>query len=284
MVLLDGKKLSVKVKNELSKKAENLKSQGIEPCLAVILVGDDEASKTYVNSKAKACEACGIKSLVYKLEASTSQNELLALINTLNYDDSVDGILVQLPLPSHINKNLILENISALKDVDGFHPNNVGYLNLGFENGFLPCTPFGIMRLLNEYNINLEGLDTVVIGASNIVGKPMSALLLNAGASVSICHIKTKDLKMYTKNADLIVVAAGCPDLLKADMVKDGVIVVDVGINRVDGKIVGDVDFENVSKKASFITPVPGGVGPMTIAILLENTIKSAQNRLKVKK
>ncbi|TEY00915.1 bifunctional methylenetetrahydrofolate dehydrogenase/methenyltetrahydrofolate cyclohydrolase FolD [Campylobacter sp. US33a] len=284
MVLLDGKKLSIKVKNELSKKAENLKSQGIEPCLAVILVGDDEASKTYVNSKAKACEACGIKSLVYKLEANTSQNELLALINTLNYDNSVDGILVQLPLPSHINKNLILENISALKDVDGFHPNNVGYLNLGFENGFLPCTPFGIMRLLNEYNINLEGLDTVVIGASNIVGKPMSALLLNAGASVSICHIKTKDLKMYTKNADLIVVAAGCPDLLKADMVKDGVIVVDVGINRVDGKIVGDVDFENVSKKASFITPVPGGVGPMTIAILLENTIKSAQNRLKVKK
>ncbi|EAH6236872.1 bifunctional methylenetetrahydrofolate dehydrogenase/methenyltetrahydrofolate cyclohydrolase FolD [Campylobacter upsaliensis] len=280
MILLDGKALSLKIKEELKNMSLTLKTKGVEPCLAVILVGDDAASMTYVNAKAKACEVCEIKSLVYKLDFNTTQNELLALINTLNYDDSVHGILVQLPLPPHINKNLILESILSSKDVDGFHPINVGYLNLGIESGFLPCTPLGVMKLLKAYEIDLEGLDTVVIGASNIVGRPMATMLLNAGASVSICHIKTKDLSFYTKKADLIIVAAGCANLLKEDMVKEGVIVVDVGINRIDNRLVGDVDFDKVSKKASFISPVPGGVGPMTIAMLLENTIKSAKNRL----
>lgn len=281
MTILDGKALSQKIKDDIKKEVEILKTKSIYPCLAVILVGDDEASKTYVSFKEKACKYCGIESIIYKLDKNTTQNELLALINTLNYDDSIDGILVQLPLPNNICKDLILESISTHKDVDGFHPINVGYLNLGIESGFLPCTPLGIMRLLKHYDIKLEGLDATVIGASNIVGRPMSTMLLNAGASVSTCHIKTKDLTLYTKKSDLIVVATGVVNLLKEDMVKDGVIIIDVGINKIDGKIVGDVDFENVSKKASYITPVPGGVGPMTIAMLLENTLKSAKNRIK---
>ncbi|TXE78911.1 bifunctional methylenetetrahydrofolate dehydrogenase/methenyltetrahydrofolate cyclohydrolase FolD [Campylobacter peloridis] len=281
MTLLNGKQLSDEIKLGLKNEVLELNKNRIEPCLAVILVGEDPASATYVASKARACEQCGIKSLVYKLDKNTTQNELLALINTLNHDDSVDGILVQLPLPAHINKDIILESINFNKDVDGFHPFNVGNLNLNLKGGFIPCTPLGVLRILQHYNIPLEGKDVVVIGASNIVGRPMATLLLNANASVSVCHIYTKDLKTYTKNADIIIVAAGCVNLLKEDMVKDGVIVVDVGINRVDGKIVGDVDFENVSKKASYITPVPGGVGPMTIAMLLENTIKSAKNRIK---
>ncbi|HHW4201248.1 bifunctional methylenetetrahydrofolate dehydrogenase/methenyltetrahydrofolate cyclohydrolase FolD [Campylobacter coli] len=282
MTLLDGKTLSAKIKQELKEKNKMLKENGVETCLAVILVGNDPASQTYVNSKAKACEECDIKSLVYRLDENTTQNELLALINTLNHDDSVHGILVQLPLPKHISKDLILESIISSKDVDGFHPIDVGYLNLGLESGFLPCTPLGVMKLLKAYDINLEGLDSVVIGASNIVGRPMATMLLNAGCTVSICHIKTKDLSAYTQKADLIIVAAGCVNLLRADMVKEGAIIIDVGINRLEnGKIVGDVDFEEVSKKASFITPVPGGVGPMTIAMLLENTVKSAKNSLK---
>ncbi|EJT2990964.1 bifunctional methylenetetrahydrofolate dehydrogenase/methenyltetrahydrofolate cyclohydrolase FolD [Campylobacter coli] len=282
MTLLDGKTLSAKIKQELKEKNKMLKENGVETCLAVILVGNDPASQTYVNSKAKACEECDIKSLVYRLDENTTQNELLALINTLNHDDSVHGILVQLPLPKHISKDLILESIISSKDVDGFHPINVGYLNLGLESGFLPCTPLGVMKLLKAYDINLEGLDSVVIGASNIVGRPMATMLLNADCTVSICHIKTKDLSAYTQKADLIIVAAGCVNLLRADMVKEGAIIIDVGINRLEnGKIVGDVDFEEVSKKASFITPVPGGVGPMTIAMLLENTVKSAKNSLK---
>ncbi|HED7482108.1 bifunctional methylenetetrahydrofolate dehydrogenase/methenyltetrahydrofolate cyclohydrolase FolD [Campylobacter coli] len=282
MTLLDGKALSAKIKQELKEKNKMLKENGVETCLVVILVGNDPASQTYVNSKAKACEECDIKSLVYRLDENTTQNELLALINTLNHDDSVHGILVQLPLPKHISKDLILESIISSKDVDGFHPINVGYLNLGLESGFLPCTPLGVMKLLKAYDINLEGLDSVVIGASNIVGRPMATMLLNAGCTVSICHIKTKDLSAYTQKADLIIVAAGCVNLLRADMVKEGAIIIDVGINRLEnGKIVGDVDFEEVSKKASFITPVPGGVGPMTIAMLLENTVKSAKNSLK---
>ncbi|EAH7648425.1 TPA: bifunctional methylenetetrahydrofolate dehydrogenase/methenyltetrahydrofolate cyclohydrolase FolD [Campylobacter jejuni] len=281
MTLLDGKALSAKIKEELKEKNQFLKSKGIESCLAVILVGDNPASQTYVKSKAKACEECGIKSLVYHLNENTTQNELLALINTLNHDDSVHGILVQLPLPDHICKDLILESIISSKDVDGFHPINVGYLNLGLESGFLPCTPLGVMKLLKAYKIDLEGKDAVIIGASNIVGRPMATMLLNAGATVSVCHIKTKDLSLYTRQADLIIVAAGYVNLLRSDMVKEGVIVVDVGINRLEsGKIVGDVDFEEVSKKSSYITPVPGGVGPMTIAMLLENTVKSAKNRL----
>lgn len=280
MTLINGKEVAMKLRHRLKSEVASLHAKGVVPCLAVILVGDDAASQTYVNAKARACEEVGIKSLPYKLSANTTQQELLALINTLNYDDSVDGILVQLPLPAHINKAVILEAIDFNKDVDGFHPFNVGCLSSNLSTPFIPCTPAGILYLLNEYHINLSGLDALVIGASNIVGRPMATLLLNAGASVSICHIKTKDLSFYTKNADLIVVAAGCVNLLKADMVKEGVIVIDVGINRLEnGKIVGDVDFENVSKKASFITPVPGGVGPMTIAKLLENTLKAANNR-----
>lgn len=280
MTLINGKEVAMKLRHRLKSEVASLHARGVVPCLAVILVGDDAASQTYVNAKARACEEVGIKSLPYKLSANTTQQELLALINTLNYDDSVDGILVQLPLPAHINKAVILEAIDFNKDVDGFHPFNVGCLSSNLSTPFIPCTPAGILYLLNEYHISLSGLDAAVIGASNIVGRPMATLLLNAGASVSICHIKTKDLSFYTKNADLIVVAAGCVNLLKADMVKEGVIIIDVGINRLEnGKIVGDVDFENVSKKASFITPVPGGVGPMTIAKLLENTLKAANNR-----
>lgn len=283
MTLLDGKNLSGRVKDEVKSEVAKLAQNGVVPTLAVILVGDDAASHTYVNAKAKACEYCGIKSLVYKLDKSTTQSELLALINTLNYDDSVDGILVQLPLPAHINKATIIESISTRKDVDGFHPFNVGLLNTGFESALLPCTPLGVIRLLKAYDINVEGLDAVVIGASNIVGRPMATMLLNLGASVSVCHIKTRDLNLYTRRADLIVVAAGCVNLLKADMVKEGVIVVDVGINRLEnGKLVGDVDFEGVSKKASFISPVPGGVGAMTIAMLMENTLRAAKNRVKI--
>ena len=276
MTLLDGKKLSQSVKDEVKSEVAKLVQKGIVPTLAVILVGDDAPSHTYVNAKAKACEYCGIKSLVYKLSADTTQSELLALINTLNFDDSVDGILVQLPLPAHINKATIIEAISTHKDVDGFHPFNVGLLNTGFESGLLPCTPLGVIKLLKAYDINVEGLDAVVIGASNIVGRPMATMLLNLGASVSVCHIKTRDFSLYTKRAALIAVAADCVNLLKADMVKEGVIVVDVGINRLaNGKLVGDVDFDNVSKKASFISPVPGGVGAMTIAMLMTNTLKA---------
>lgn len=281
MTILDGKKISQKIKDEIKQEVELLRQNSILPALAVILVGDNPASKTYVANKTKACESCGIKSILYELNEETTQSELLALINTLNYDDSIDGILVQLPLPKHINKDIIIQSINSNKDVDGFHPSNVGFLHSDIKGSFLPCTPAGIIELLRAYDIKLSGLNAVVIGASNIVGKPMAAMLLNEGATVSICHLQTKDLSLYTKEAELIICAAGCVNLLKADMVKEGVIVVDVGINKVNGVLVGDVDFQNVSKKASFISPVPGGVGPMTIAMLLKNTIKSAKNRLK---
>ena len=282
MTLLDGKALSQKIKNELKIEVAKLTEKGVTPCLAVILLGGNPASHTYVNNKAKACEQCGIKSIVSKLPENTTQSELLALINALNFDDSVDGILVQLPLPRHIDKAAILQSIKPHKDVDGFHPLNVGLLNTGFERTLLPCTPLGVIELLKAYEISVEGLNAVVIGASNIVGRPMATMLLNLGASVSVCHIKTRDLSLYTKQADLIVVAAGCAGLLRGDMVREGVIVVDVGINKApNGKLVGDVEFETVSKKASFISPVPGGVGPMTIAMLLKNTIFAARSRFR---
>lgn len=282
MTLLDGKALSQKIKNELKIEVAKLAQSGVTPCLAVILLGDNPASHIYVNNKAKACEQCGIKSIVSKLPENTTQSELLALINALNFDDSVDGILVQLPLPRHIDKAAILQSIKPHKDVDGFHPLNVGLLNTGFERTLLPCTPLGVIELLKAYEISVEGLNAVVIGASNIVGRPMATMLLNLGASVSVCHIKTRDLSLYTKQADLIVVAAGCAGLLRGDMVREGVIVVDVGINKApNGKLVGDVEFESVAKKASFISPVPGGVGPMTIAMLLKNTIFAARSRFR---
>ena len=277
MKILDGKAVSLKVKENVKVRADELKKFGVEPTLAVVLVGEDKASQTYVRAKEKACNEYGIKSVAHRLSENTTQNELLALINVLNLDDSIHGILVQLPLPKHIDTNVVLAAIDPQKDVDGFHAVNVGKLVSGLD-GFVPCTPLGVMEILKEYGIEVAGLNAVVIGRSNIVGKPMANLLLNASATVTVTHSKTKNLKEICKNADLIVAAIGKPFFLKADMVKDGAVVVDVGINRLDdGRLVGDVDFEEVAPKCSYITPVPGGVGPMTIAMLLNNTILAAQ-------
>ena len=280
MKILDGKAVSLKVKESVKVRADELKKFGVEPTLAVVLVGEDKASQTYVRAKEKACNEYGIKSVAHRLSENTTQNELLALINVLNLDDSIHGILVQLPLPKHIDTNVVLAAIDPRKDVDGFHAVNVGKLVSGLE-GFVPCTPLGVMEILKEYGIEVAGLNAVVIGRSNIVGKPMANLLLNASATVTVTHSKTKNLKEICKNADLIVAAIGKPFFLKADMVKDGAVVVDVGINRLDdGRLVGDVDFEEVAPKCSYITPVPGGVGPMTIAMLLNNTILAAQAKI----
>lgn len=280
MKILDGKAVSLKVKESVKVRADELKKFGIEPTLAVVLVGEDKASQTYVRAKEKACNEYGIKSVAHRLSENTTRNELLALINVLNLDDSIHGILVQLPLPKHIDTNVVLAAIDPRKDVDGFHAVNVGKLVSGLD-GFVPCTPLGVMEILKEYGIEVAGLNAVVIGRSNIVGKPMANLLLNASATVTITHSKTKNLKEICKNADLIVAAIGKPFFLKADMVKDGAVVVDVGINRLDdGRLVGDVDFDEVAPKCSYITPVPGGVGPMTIAMLLNNTILAAQAKI----
>nr|WP_314538619.1 bifunctional methylenetetrahydrofolate dehydrogenase/methenyltetrahydrofolate cyclohydrolase FolD [uncultured Campylobacter sp.] len=280
MKILDGKAVSLKVKESVKVRAEELKKFGIEPTLAVILVGEDKASQTYVRAKEKACNEYGIKSVAHRLSENTTQAELLALINVLNLDDSIHGILVQLPLPKHIDTNTVLATIDPAKDVDGFHAVNVGKLVSGLD-GFVPCTPLGVMEILKEYGIDVVGLNAVVIGRSSIVGKPMANLLLNASATVTVTHSKTKNLKEICKNADLIVAAIGKPFFLKADMVKDGAVVVDVGINRLDdGRLVGDVDFYEVAPKCSYITPVPGGVGPMTIAMLLNNTILAAQAKI----
>lgn len=281
MTILDGKNVSARVKEKVKFEALNLKNQGIEPALAVILVGEDKASQTYVAAKEKACIACEIKSVMHRLSESTTQSELIALIDVLNLDDGIDGILVQLPLPKHIDTNKILETISPAKDVDGFAAINVGKLASGLD-GFVPCTPLGIMEIFKAYDINLEGKNAVVIGRSNIVGKPMANLLLNANATVTVTHSKTQNLKEICADADILVAAIGRADFVTADMVKEGAVVIDVGINRMDdGKLKGDVKFDEVAPKCSFITPVPGGVGPMTIAMLLSNTIKSAKNRAK---
>ena len=280
MKILDGKAVSLKVKESVKVRADELKKFGVEPTLAVVLVGEDKASQTYVRAKEKACNEYGIKSVTHRLSENTTQNELLALINVLNLDDSIHGILVQLPLPKHIDTNVVLAAIDPRKDVDGFHAVNVGKLVSGLD-GFVPCTPLGVMEILKEYGIEVARLNAVVIGRSNIVGKPMANLLLNASATVTVTHSKTKNLKEICKNADLIVAAIGKPFFLKADMVKDGAVVVDVGINRLDdGRLVGDVDFDEVAPKCSYITPVPGGVGPMTIAMLLNNTILAAQAKI----
>ena len=280
MKILDGKAVSLKVKESVKVRADELKKFGVEPTLAVVLVGEDKASQTYVRAKEKACNEYGIKSVAHRLSENTTQNELLALINVLNLDDSIHGILVQLPLPKHIDTNVVLAAIDPRKDVDGFHAVNVGKLVSGLD-GFVPCTPLGVMEILKEYGIEVAGLNAVVIGRSNIVGKPMANLLLNASATVTVTHSKTKNLKEICKNADLIVAAIGKPFFLKADMVKYGAVVVDVGINRLDdGRLVGDVDFDEVAPKCSYITPVPGGVGPMTIAMLLNNTILAAQAKI----
>lgn len=279
MTLIDGKATSQKIKDEIKNEVIKLKQKGITPTLAVILVGDDPASQTYVASKQKACLACQMGSVMHKLSANTTEQELISLIDVLNADDSIDGILVQLPLPKHINTNEILRKIDPKKDVDGFCAQNMGALVSGLD-GFVPCTPLGIMELLKQYNISPQGLNALVIGRSNIVGKPMAALLLNAGATVTIAHSKTKNLADLSKNADLIIAAIGKANFIKPEMVKEGAIIIDVGINRLEnGKLVGDCDFENLKDKCDFITPVPGGVGPMTIAMLLSNTLKSAKER-----
>lgn len=277
MTILDGKALSNKIKDRLSAENIELKKQGLVPGLAVILVGEDPASQTYVNSKEKSCEAIGIYSKKIVMDKTTSEETLLDTIKELNTDDMIHGILVQLPLPKHIDTSKVLETIIPSKDVDGFHEYNVGKLVTGNET-FVPCTPLGVMKILEEYGINPEGLDACVMGRSNIVGKPMMNLLLNAGATVTVCHSKTKNLKEKTLQADLLVVGIGRPNMVSADMVKEGAIVIDVGINRLEsGKLVGDVDFDAVAPKCSHITPVPGGVGPMTIAMLLQNTVTSAK-------
>jgi methylenetetrahydrofolate dehydrogenase (NADP+)/methenyltetrahydrofolate cyclohydrolase len=277
MTLLDGKKLSEKIKLQVKEEADKLKAKGITPGLAVILVGNDPASQVYVGMKAKACKASGIYSIVHEFPETITEDELLDTIKRINQNPNIHGLLIQLPLPKHIDTTKVLEAVDPKKDVDGFHPYNVGRLVAGLDS-FAPCTPLGVMELFKEYNIDVKGLDACVVGASNIVGKPMQALLLNQFATVDICHIYTKDLASHTKRADIVIVGVGKVNLITADMIKDGAIVVDIGINRLeDGRLVGDVDFENVSKKASFITPVPGGVGPMTIAMLLKNTIKAAQ-------
>jgi len=279
MQIIDGKALSDEIKKELQDDVKKLKSKGITPGLAVVLVGDDPASHTYVKMKEKACELTGIYSIVHKMPSDISQEKIIETIKMMNENPNIDGILVQLPLPKHIDTDLILQTIDPKKDVDGFHPFNVGKLSLGLD-GFVPCTPLGVMKMLQKYEINPKGLDVCVVGASNIVGKPMHNLLLNEFATVDICHIFTKDLASHTKRADMVIVGVGKPNLITEDMVKDGAIVIDIGINRLEsGRLVGDVDYENVSKKASFITPVPGGVGPMTIAMLLSNTVKAAKQR-----
>jgi methylenetetrahydrofolate dehydrogenase (NADP+)/methenyltetrahydrofolate cyclohydrolase len=279
MQILDGKQLSLKIKDKAKAAIKKLKEQDITPGLAVVIIGDDPASHTYVRMKEKACEEVGIYSIIHKMPIDISQDKIIETIEMMNKNPNIDGILIQLPLPKHIDTTKILQTVTSTKDVDGFHPFNVGKLSLGLDT-FTPCTPLGVMKLLKEYEIDPKGLDVCIVGASDIVGKPMMNLLLNANATVDICHIYTKDLKEHTKRADLLIVGVGKPDLISEDMVKDGAIVIDIGINRLEsGKLVGDVSYEEVSKKSSYITPVPGGVGPMTIAMLLENTIKATRSR-----
>lgn len=277
MELLDGKELARKIRNDLKKDVDELIKQGIKPKLAVIMVGNDKASSVYVRNKSKACNEVGIEFEEFLLDENITQNELLKLIYNLNKRNDIHGILLQSPIPEELNIGEAFNAIDYKKDVDGFNPINVGKLCIG-EDAFISCTPNGIVRLLEAYNIVIEGKRAVIIGRSNIVGKPLIQCLLNKDATVTICHSKTQNLKEITKEADILISAIGKPKYVSCDMVKDGAVVIDVGINRNnEGKIVGDVDFENVSKKVSYITPVPGGVGPMTIAMLLENVIKSAK-------
>jgi methylenetetrahydrofolate dehydrogenase (NADP+)/methenyltetrahydrofolate cyclohydrolase len=281
-VILDGKALSEKIRGQLKREVEELKGKaGREPALAVVLVGNDPASEIYVRNKIKACQKIGIRSIDKKLPADITQEELNSIVMKLNEDETVDGIIVQLPLPKHLSCREVINYISPEKDVDGFHPVNVGKAVLGlYDEGLMPCTPAGVMKFFEEYKIELEGKNAVMVGHSNIVGKPLANMLLNANATVSVCHIYTKDLVHYTRNADILCVATGVPHLIKEDIVKDGVVVIDIGISRVNGKIVGDVDFEGVKEKAAAITPVPGGVGPMTITMLLYNTVKAFKMRM----
>ncbi|EOD01728.1 bifunctional methylenetetrahydrofolate dehydrogenase/methenyltetrahydrofolate cyclohydrolase FolD [Caldisalinibacter kiritimatiensis] len=277
--IIDGKEIANSIHESLKNEIEELKSKTDKvPGLAVILVGDDKASHKYVSMKEKACKKVGINSVVYRLDANTTEEEVLELIDKLNKDEDINGILVQLPLPNGIGEKKINANILPSKDVDGFHAVNTGKLFLG-EEGFLPCTPKGIIKLIKSTDIEIEGKNAVVIGRSNIVGKPTALLLLRENATVTICHSRTRNLEEHIRNADIIVSAAGVADLVTETMVKDKAIVIDAGINFKDGKLVGDVDYINVKKKASWITPVPGGVGPMTIAMLLENTVEAFKKK-----
>lgn len=279
--LIDGKKVSQHIREEVAREVEKLKNEtGTTPGLAAVLVGDNPASEIYVRNKRQACEQVGIYSEEYKLSKETTQNELLTLIERLNNDKKIHGILVQLPLPEQIDSTKILRSVSPSKDVDGFHPENVGLLVEGNPR-FISCTPNGIMKMLDFYNIEIKGKEAVVVGRSNIVGKPTAILLLHRHATVTICHSRTTRLDEVARRADILVAAIGRPNFITEDMVKEGAVVIDVGINRdEDGKLIGDVDFEKVKRKASYITPVPGGVGPMTIAMLLWNTLESAKMRV----
>ena len=277
MNLINGKEVSKTTRQKVTLMVKNFVAEnGRVPCLAVILVGEDPASQTYVKNKIIGCEEVGMKSLSYRLSASSSNEEVAEIITKLADDKTVDGILIQLPLPKHLDERYLLSLIPDSKDVDGFSPNNLGLLAMNNPRT-ISCTPFGVMELLESTGVSLKGKHAVVIGRSNTVGKPMAMLLLNADCTVTICHSKTVNMAEITKQADILVVAIGKPKFVTEDMVKDGAIVIDVGINRVDGKLVGDVDFENVSKQASYITPVPGGVGPMTISMLLYNTLMCAK-------
>lgn len=278
--IIDGKMISEQIKNEVKEETARLKEQGVTVTLAVVQVGSDPASGVYVKNKKKACEYVGFESLSYELKEDTTQEELLALIGELNEKKEVNGILVQLPLPEHINDDIIIKAITPAKDVDGFHPENVGYLSTGHK-GFVSCTPAGVIELLKRSGISISGKECVVIGRSNIVGKPMAALLLREDATVTICHSRTQDLKAVTKRADILVAALGKPKFITKDYVKEGAVIIDVGIHRgADNKLCGDVDFEDVIDHISAITPVPGGVGPMTIAMLMRNCLESAKNKV----
>ena len=279
MELLNGKELAKNIRGELKEDVDNLKKKRINPKLAVIMVGDDKASAVYVKNKSKACNEIGVEYEEFLLKSDTTMDELISLIEKLNADTNIDGILLQSPIPRNLDINEAFRAIAPEKDVDGFHPVNVGKLSLN-QDCFVSCTPYGIIKMLETYNIPLEGANAVIIGRSNIVGKPLIQCLLNKNATVTICHSKTKNLEEVTKRADILIAAIGKPEYVTSNMVKEGAVVIDVGINRTDdGRLVGDVNFEEVSKKASYITPVPGGVGPMTIAMLMANVVKAAKNR-----
>ncbi len=280
-MILDGKALSNKILDEISKEHDfMLKKNGRRAGLVVVIVGDDKASRVYVKNKRMTCEKVGFFTETIDFSSNISEEELLKEIERLNSDERFDGILVQLPLPKHIDELKVLNTINPDKDVDGFHFNNIGKMVVGDDTGFLSCTPYGIMQLFDEYNINVEGKDVVIIGRSNIVGKPMALLLIQKRATVQVCNTRTKDMREKLKNADIVISAAGVPNLIGKEDVKKGAVVIDVGINRVEGKICGDVNFEEVKDIASYITPVPGGVGPMTIASLMKNTLKSYRMRV----
>lgn len=280
---IDGKAIGQEIRNELKEEVASLVAQGVQPGLAVILVGENPASETYVRNKEKSSKEAGMKSVLTKLPDTVSEQELLAEVEKLNQDDTIDGILVQLPLPKHIDENKVIRAISPEKDVDGFHPMNVGKMLIGQET-FLPCTPYGIMQLLERSNVDIAGKHAVIIGRSNIVGKPMGQLLLQKDATVTYCHSRTEDLKKFTLQADILIVAIGMAKFITGDYIKEGTVVIDVGMNRDEnGKLCGDVDYESAEKQASAITPVPGGVGPMTITMLLKNTVESAENKLKAR-